>query len=220
MPRLVVPGLPHHVTQRGSRRQPTFLEPGDFERYLRVMSGLRERAGVTVWAYCLMPNHVHLVVVPDREASLATWLGEGHRRYAHGINRRQDWCGHLWQERFRSCVMDERHLWAAVRYVELNPVRAGLCSGPADWAWSSARAHLAGRDDALVSVQPMLDRVGNWSEYLAPPPSEPDDQQIRQHAATGRPLGDASFVARLEQLTGRALVRQPRGPAPWRPPEK
>ena len=211
MPRLVVPGLPHHVTQRGSRRQPTFFGADDFRRYLNVMAESRDRAGIEVWAYCLMPNHVHLLVVPAREDSLAVWFGEGHRRYSSAINQREDWRGHLWQERFYSCVLDERHLWAAGRYVELNPVRAGLCARPVDWPWSSARAHLEGRDDALARATPLLERVGDWAAYLCTAPSADELEGLRRNARTGRPLGDDGFVRHIEQVTGRRVAPRPAG---------
>lgn len=216
--RLVVPGLPHHVTQRGSRRQRTFFSNDDFRRYLHLMAESSERAGVEVWAYCLMPNHVHLIVVPRREDSLAAWFGEGHRRYSSAINRREGWQGHLWQERFYSCALDERHLWAAGRYVELNPVRAGLRLRPVDWPWSSARAHLDGVDDVLVSTRPLLERVGDWATYLGTAPDAGDLERLRQNARTGRPLGDDGFVRHIEALTGRAIAPKPAGRRPRRNP--
>lgn len=215
MPRLarvVVPGLPHHVTQRGSRSQRTFFSHGDYACYLRVLSELRGEAGVEVWAYCLMPNHIHCVVVPQRRESLARYFREVHRRYAARVNAREGWRGHLWQERFHSCVLDERHLMAAVRYVELNPVRAALCSRARDWRWSSVRAHLRCSDDSVVRVRPMLDRVGDWEAYVAADVSELELAGIREHSRTGRPLGASPFVERLEQLTGRRLKKAKPGP--------
>jgi putative transposase len=175
------------------------------------MAESRDRAGVEVWAYCLMPNHVHLLVVPARVDSLTTWFGNGHRRYTSAINGREGWRGHLWQERFYSCVLDDRHLWAAGRYVELNPVRAGLCAQPDQWPWSSARPHLEGRDDALVRVAPLLDRFGEWATYLGTVPRPEELERLRQNSRTGRPLGDDGFVRRIEQLTGRLLTPRPAG---------
>ena len=137
--RLVVPGYPHHVTQRGNRRQQVFYSEDDYLAYLDLLRVLTDDAGANIWAYCLMPNHVHLIVVPQRSDSLAALFGLAHRRYARRINEAREWKGHLWQERFHSVVMDEAHLLAAVRYVELNPVRAGLCSRPEDWPSTSSR---------------------------------------------------------------------------------
>jgi len=128
-----------------------------------------------------------------------------HRRYTRRINFRNGWRGHLWQERFHSFVMDEQYLLATVRYVELNPVKAKLCRQPADWRWSSALAHMEGQDDRLVKVQPMIDRVGDWSSYLSHDPVD-EHEHIERHTRTGRPLGSAAFVEHLEALTGTSLV--------------
>ena len=209
--RIVVPFYPHHVTQRGNRRQRTFFSDDDYRTYLKLMSRFCRKAGTRVWAYCLMPNHVHLVMVPSHVDGLRASLGEAHRRYTRGVNLREQWRGHLWQERFHSFPMDETHLLAAARYVERNPVGAGLCRHAEDWPWSSAAAHLRGRNDGLVEVRPMLSRIGNWAVYL----SETGDDNIGAHISTssrsGRPLGDAPFVRTLEQITGRALARRPAG---------
>src|SRR5512140_2761581 len=161
--RVVVPGYPHHVTQRGNRRQKTFLRKDDYTAYLELMAEWCGRCGVAVWAYCLMPNHVHLIVVPKSEDGLRRALGEAHRRYTRRVNHREGWRGHLWQGRFASFVMDEEYLLACARYVERNPVRAGLCRRPQDYAWSSAAAHLSRKDDVLVRVKPLLELVPSWA---------------------------------------------------------
>ena len=203
--RAVAAGVPHHVTQRGNRRQPTFFGDADYELYRELLAGSCRRQGVAVWAYCLMPNHVHLILVPAQAPGLRLALGEAHQRYTGLINRRQGWVGHLWQGRFASCALDDSHLVAAVRYVELNPVRARLAERAEDWPWSSARAHLAGRDDGLVAVAPLLDAVGNWSAFLAVPPRDTELDALRRHERTGRPLGGTRFVAELEEGLGRRL---------------
>lgn len=209
--RLVVPGYPHHVTQRGNRRQRTFFCEDDYRAYIARLADAREKAGVSVWAWCLMPNHVHVVVVPERRDSLAELFSQAHLRYTRYINERNDWCGHLWQARFHSCVMDERHLIAGVRYVERNPVAAGLCDRAEEWPWSSARAHLAGVDDALATVQPMLERIKDWGAYLGTAGSDEELASLRTNSRTGRPLGNERFVEALEQLTGRTLKRRKPG---------
>ena len=160
--RLVVPDYPHHVTQRGARRQQTFFSSEDYRTYLSLLAEATLKSGVQVWAYCLMPNHVHLVVVPTTEDGLKNSFREVHRKYALKINRRSEWRGHLWQERYHSCVMDESHLLAAVRYIELNPVRAGICPEPEEWPWSSIHAHLGRKEDPVVTCEPMLDRIADW----------------------------------------------------------
>ena len=214
MARLVVPGLPHHIVQRGSRRQRTFFSDADYLAYLNLVRDNLADAGVSVWAYCLMPNHVHLVAVPERETSLAAWLRVVHHRHARRVNAAQGWTGHLWQERFHSCVLDEAHLLAAVRYVELNPVRAGMCDRPEAWRWSSARAHLSGKSDRVVDVRPMLERIRDWRRYLGADDQPRAVSRLRSHSRSGRPAGSAEFVAELEQVTGRRLRPRKRGPRP------
>jgi len=215
MARVVVPGFPHHVTQRGNRRQRTFFNNADYVLYRRLMTEHTRKAGTEVWAYCLMPNHVHLVMVPQVEDGLRRPLAEVHRRYTRYVNFRAGWRGHLWQERFHSFVMDEAYLLAAVRYIEHNPVAAGLCAKAEQWRWSSARAHLEGQDDALVTVAPMLERVADWRQYLGSAELGTDMSDVlSKHARTGRPLGSKGFVAKLERLTGRLLAPRRPGPAP------
>lgn len=169
------------------------------------------KCGVEIWAYCLMPNHVHLIAVPESEDGLRRGIGEAHRRYSRMINFRQDWRGHLWQGRFASFPMDESYLLAAVRYVELNPVRAGLVQDRASWQWSSARAHLAGLDDQLVKVAPLLGMVGDWNLFLSAATDE-EMEKIRRHERSGRPLGSESFVERLESTLDRILKSGKPGP--------
>ena len=212
MPRLVIPGYPHHVTQRGNRRQRTFFSVEDYQAYIQLLASARDAAGVQIWAYCLMPNHVHFVLVPARSESLADLFKEAHRRYTRLINVREGWCGHLWQERFHSFVMDERHLLAAVRYVELNPVRAKLCARAEHWEWSSALAHLNGTDDALATVAPMLERISNWSNYLDTTESAERLNTLRGYSRTGRPAGNDAFIQKLSLLTGRAIEKGKPGP--------
>ena len=205
IPRLVVPDYPHHVTQRGNRRQKTFFHTHDYEAYLEFIAAALPKAECEIWAYCLMPNHVHFVIVPHHENSLALLFKEAHRRYTRRINFREKWRGHLWQERFHSFVMDETHLDATVRYVELNPVAAGLCEQPQDWRWSSVHAHLDAIDDELVSVRPMLKKFPNWADYLGGFQSTEMLRKVRKHTRTGRPLGSGNFIETLESLTGRSL---------------
>ena len=210
--RVVAPGLPHHVTQRGNRRLETFFCDDDYRVYRDLMAQWCGHYGVAVWAYCLMPNHVHLVAVPATGDALGRAVGEAHRRYTRHVNFRAGWRGHLWQGRFASFAMDERHLLAAARYVELNPVRARLTKRPGDYAWSSARAHLAGRDDGLVKTAPLLDIAGDWAAFLAGGLGAAEGDALRHHEHTGRPLGDARFIERLEATLGRSLKKKKPGP--------
>src|SRR5258705_11479499 len=164
--RIVVPGFPHHVTQRGNRRQPVFFEPSDYQLYRDLLAERCRKASVEVWAYCLMPNHVHLVLTPRTPDGLARAIGETHRQYTGFVNARSRQTGHLFQGRFSSVALDEAHLIAAARYVAANPVRARLVARAEDWAWSSARAHLAGRDDGWVQVAPLIGRVGRFVDLI------------------------------------------------------
>jgi putative transposase len=202
--------LPHHVTQRGNRRQQTFFNDGDYAAYVELMAEWCGERRVEICAYCLMPNHVHLIAVPRSEDGLRRAIGEAHRRYTRRVNFREKWRGYLWQGRFASFVMDEPHLLAAARYVELNPVRANLVADAAGWPWSSARAHLAGRDDGLVKVAPLLAMVNDWRALLDSALGGEQLQDLREHVRTGHPLGSAAFVDRLEQAAGRVL--RPRKP--------
>ena len=163
-----------------------------------------------------MPNHVHLIAVPETLDGLGHAIGEAHRRYTCHINLREGWRGYLWQGRFGSFVMDHDHFLATLRYVELNPVRAGLVERPGDWPWSSANAHLTGEAHPLLSdVADMIDYIGDWEAHLALDIEERDLSALRQHGRTGRPLGSTSFIEELEQTLGRFLQKRktrPKGP--------
>jgi putative transposase len=203
--RAVVPGLQHHVTQRGNRRQRTFFRDEDYLLYIDLMAECCQEEGVEVWAYALMPNHAHLIAVPPSPDALRRAIGGAHVRYTREVNRREGWTGYLWQGRFASFPMDERHTLAAARYVELNPVRAALVRRAEDYRWSSARAHLVGRDDRLVSVRPLLSRMPEWAAFLAAGSQPHLGDQLHKHSISGRPLGTDDFVGNVEQLLGRAL---------------
>ncbi|HYE47275.1 MAG TPA: transposase [Caulobacter sp.] len=209
--RIVVPGCPHHVTARGNRREPIFFEDGDQDIYRDILAEQMSKAAVEVWSYCLMPNHVHLILCPSSEDGLAVALGAAHRRWANFINARGRWRGHLFDGRFASVPMDEGHLISAVRYVALNPVRAQLVASARDWPWSSVGAHLAGEDDGLVKVRPVLDRVERFAELLEGGEDAKGWAAIRAAERTGRPLGTADFVSDLERLLRRPIARRAPG---------
>lgn len=208
--RIVAPGYPHHITQRGARRQKTFFNDGDYRLYLHLLKEWCVRFSVNIWTYCLMPNHVHLVAVPEYPSGLRNAIGETHRRYTRYINRREGWKGHLWQERFCSYVMDTNYLLAAVRYIELNPVRAGLVKNPLAYKWSSAGAHIQGIEDNVADLSLIRALVSDWGSFLNIGASAGEVSAIQSHATTGWPLGEAAFVSGLERQLGRKLV--PRRP--------
>jgi putative transposase len=210
--RIIAPGTPHHITQRGNRRMQTFFCDEDYQAYIDLMAAWCRKGNVEVWAYCLMPNHIHMIALPETDDSLRRAIGEAHRRFTRRVNFREGWRGHLWQGRFASFPLDEQYLLAAARYVELNPVRAKLAADPFVWRWSSAAAHLAGKDDSLVKVSPLLGMVSNWREFLLGTIDKEEIEKIRRHERTGRPLGSEVFIERLESCLERTLKRQKPGP--------
>jgi len=208
--RVVLPGYPHHVTQRGVRSMDIFSSDEDREEYLCLLSEQGRRFGVRFLAYCLMSNHVHLVAIPEEAGSLARGIGEANRLYTRAVNFRTGVRGYLFQGRFSSCAMDERHFVAAMRYVARNPVRVGLAKEAWDYRWSSAAYHVGLRkSDPLVKGHELLDMVSDWKALFRRDPEEM--ALLREKVRTGRPCGDAEFVARAERLTRRILHPLPAG---------
>ena len=217
--RLVIPDVAHHVTQRGNRRQPVFFSEADYAAYRDLVAASCAANGVRCLAWCLMPNHVHLILTPSDADGLRAALAEAHRRYSRRINLAHDWTGYLFQGRFSSYPMDEAHLMAAVRYVELNPVRAGLAERAEDWRWSSARAHVTGHADGITDLDALAGIYRNWRAMLRDglEAGDVEDEEIaaiEAHVRTGRPRGGESFVSALETRTGRSLKRRKPGPRP------
>ena len=215
LPRVVVPGYPHHITQRGNRRAPIFNEPNDRKVYLDLLGQYAERYSLHIWTYALMTNHVHLVAAPEQEPALSATIRDTYSGYATYFNRTYGFVGHLWQCRFYSCVLDSSHLRSAVRYVERNPVRAGLVRRAEEYAWSSAAAHCGLREDLLLSDGfPTEEWPLDWSMWLEGEESEDEITRIRQRTFTGHPSGSKTFVKDLERLLGRPLSPQKPGPKP------
>lgn len=212
--RVVIPDLPHHIVQRGNRRQKVFFSDQDRQFYMRLLKKYGDEAGVTYWAYCLMDNYVHLVAVPKSPESFTKGLGAAHWKYTLTINIREDWKGYLWQGRFFSCPLDGRYLIAAMRYVECNPVRAGLVARAEDYPWSSAHAHILKQKDPLIRNCAMQDEIKDWAGFLSKAVPECETNNLRRNTMTGRPAGDQDFVERLERITGRVLKIMKRGPKP------
>lgn len=220
--RVVVPDVPHHVTQRGNRSQPIFFADADRRAYLDLVGAACAERGVACLAWCLMTNHVHLVLVPNDQDGLRGALAEAHRRYTRRVNAAKGWTGYLFQGRFASYPMDPAHLMVAVRYIELNPVRAGLVDRAEDWPWSSARAHVTGKGDGFTDLAALSGLYRNWRAMLAHGLEAGDMDEatvaaIESHLRTGRPIGDEAFVGRLEARVGRALKpgRRGRKPRPY-----
>jgi putative transposase len=209
--RVVIPHCPHHITQRGNRRQKVFFSEGDKKLYLKLLKVNCLKQGIKIWAYCLMDNHVHFIGVPQRPDSLAKGIGETHRKYTTVINIRHNWKGFLWQGRFESYPMDEKYLYSAVRYVEQNPVKARIVKKAEEYLWSSARAHVLKHKDDLLEDFYLLHDIEDWAAYLSVRVSEEDYRLFQQHERTGRPLGSEEFIRKLEQITGRVLIEQKAG---------
>lgn len=213
--RIVIPGIAHHVTQRGNRRQAIFVSDADRHLYLKLLGEGLADSGTTCTAWCLMDNHVHLVLVPADERGLREPLGRAHQRYTWRINQRDGHAGHLFEARFASYPMDDAHLVAAVRYVENNPVKAGMVARAEDWPWSSARSHVTGRrveGDPLTDVAALGIHIRNWRAYLADGAEAADrDDAIEARLRDGRPLARAAWIALREGETGRSMTPGLRG---------
>lgn len=218
MPRLaraVFAGIPHHITQRGNRREDIFFTDEDREKYLGWLKDYCQKHDVEILAYCLMTNHIHLVAVPRGPDSLERVLKPLHMRYAQRINRERGWRGHLWQGRFFSSPLDETYLWAAVRYIERNPVRAKMVRKAERYPWSSAAAHCRLRNEAVLTGKSQwmrqFEQIKDWSGWLAEG-DEPDKMElIRRNVEKGLPCGSRRFISRLEALADRMLRYRPIG---------
>lgn len=211
--RFVIPGIPHHVTQRGNGRQQTFFSDADYAAYRMLLSKHCAAHGVAVWNWVLMPNHVHLILVPEHPDALRGALSKVHRAYAGRIHAREQRTGHFWQGRFGCVAMDEPHLLAALRYVALNPVRAGLAARAADWRWSSIHALLdPARGDGITDCAPVLERVPDFAALVELGENAGLSMALRRAESTGRPLGDSSFLERVAAVLGRDPKPGKRGP--------
>ena len=213
--RTVFSGVAHHVTQRGNRREDVFFSDEDRLVYLAWLHEYCVIHELEVLAYCLMSNHVHLVAVPASDEGLQRVLKPLHMRYAQRVNRAHGWKGHLWQGRYFSCPLDGAYLWAAVRYVERNPVRAGLVRRAKAYRWSSAAAHCGERADALISSDSEWCRkllpAEHWSAWLAEGDEEKELHTMRRNIDKGLPCGSDEFVGQLAQRAGRPLDFRPQG---------
>ena len=216
MKRIVVPGYPHHVIQRGVRSMDIFFEDDDRKEYLQLLRQQGKQFGVRFISYCLMTNHVHLVAIPDKFDSLARAVGEAHRRYTRMINFRNNVRGYFFKGRFSSCpVCTGEYLFAVVRYVERNPVRAKMVKHAWNYPWSSAAFHSGIVEyDPLVTESSLLSEITDWKQFLRTKSNFTD--QLREKSRTGRPFGPESFFTTVEKITG----RDARPKSPGRPGRK
>ena len=221
--RVVIRGCAHHVTQRGNNRQDVFFVDADREVFLQYLREAAERFALRVEGYCLMTNHIHLVVTPQREDSLAAALKRVSQLYAQHVNRLHGRSGHVWQNRFFSCPLDQEHLWRVLAYVERNPVRARLCRKAWQWRWSSAAAHCDDDDPSglldMASWEREMDPA-RWRRMLERPDDDRLIKSLRLSTSRGRPLGSDNFVAKVETMLGRRLRPRPRGRPPKTTPKR
>ena len=211
--RIVVPGVPHHITQRGNNRQQVFFSDAHRWLYLEWLTHYSQQQGLKIWAYCLMRNHVHIVAIPESAQSLAKAIGRTNFRYAQQIHRQLRRSGHLWQNRFASCALEDVHHWRAMRYVERNPVRAGIVRAPWRYPWSSAAAHVSGNDPTgLLDMKAWARqwKPKRWMAALRDPDDEARELFCR-HTRTGRPVGSDRFIKAVERSLDREVRAKPIG---------
>lgn len=214
VPRIIVPGVPHHVTQRGNRRQLTFFDDKDYRVYLKFLRSNSAVFDFKILSYCLMPNHIHLLLVPSSDSSLRDGIAQLHQSYTRYMNRKKNWSGHLWQGRFFSCPVGPESVARVARYIELNPVRAGLCVHPTAYLWSSAVASCCDPE-----TREIFGHEGAWEDFLLNGVSSAEDLKfVRRTVQTGRPFGSDLFVAEIEKKLGRSFQLKKPGPKGKRAP--
>jgi putative transposase len=194
--RVVVPEYPYHITQRGNYRQMIFDNDRDRFKYLSWIDEYSKKYSLSLLAFCLMNNHVHFIVIPEQENSLSKLSSIVHMRYSQYFNRGKNISGHLWQGRFYSSLLGEDYLMGVLRYVEKNPVRAGIVKEASEWKWSSAAYHV-GRSDGLIKLENIENIIGltteDWQKFLDTDERESEVGEIRKFTKLGRPLGTKTF---------------------------
>ncbi|MCL5072409.1 MAG: transposase [Actinobacteria bacterium] len=212
--RIVSPDFPHHIIQRGNRRQDVFFKEQDYENYLNLLQAHSRQFSLEILAYCLMTNHIHIIAIPKNADSLSRAIGETHRKYTNLINKRNKWTGYLWQGRFSSYILDEPYLFAALKYMLYNPVRAKLCKNPWEYKWSSARYYIIGEDkpNSLLKKDFFNSIINDWKEFLTEDITSEEIKLLQKHENTGRPLGNSVFVEKLEKVLNRNIKKKKPGP--------
>jgi putative transposase len=213
--RVVAVGHPHHITQRGNYRQKIFSTNADRKKYLSIIKAESKRYGLMILAYCLMPNHVHFVVIPEKEDSMSRVFKYAHMKYSQYYNKKMHTAGHLFQGRFFSSTMDETYTLACTRYIERNPVRAKMVKKPYLYDWSSAKLHCGIEDPDELRVNRLFDYIEEtqktWKEFIELPDNDEEVRAIKEKTKKGRPLGDDNFIKKLEKKVGRLLRLKPKG---------
>jgi len=209
--RIIAPGYPHHITQRGNNRAQVFFDDEDRQTYLDLLAKYVKKYSLQIWAWCLMDNHVHLLAVPGNESSLARGIGLTNMVYTQYLNRKLGQSGRIWQNRFFSCIVEnDEYLWAVVRYIERNPLKVGLVERAEDYRWSSAKAHLTGAADVLLSQPDWLEAAArkSYADFIRTE-DEAQNDAIRKATRTGRLYGSETFIHNLEsELNHRIRARK------------
>jgi len=212
--RIVAVDYPHHITQRGNYQQKVFNDDRDRRKYLSLLKEYSEKYDLAVISYCLMPNHVHIIAVPGNRDSMAKTLNIVQMKYSRYMNNIEKQKGHLWQDRYFSCLLDENHLFAAARYVERNPVRAEMVNNPWEWEWSSASGNI-GIKERLFRGKKLSDFTGmnedTWKAFIGDFDDEVHLEGIRKKTMTGRPFADEDIIKKLEMTLIRKLTSMPKG---------
>jgi putative transposase len=212
--RITIVDVPHHITQRGNNRQDVFFVDDDRRVYLQILKEQAAKYFLEILGWCLMTNHVHIIACPKTPESLAQALGRTHLSYTQYINRMHNRSGHLWQNRFFSCPLGREHFWKALVYTEQNPVRTRIVRQAWKYKWSSASAHINGRDIAGLLDMPHWKQISSqidWRKVLEEIQSEETVEQIRLNTHTGRPLASDSFISKMEKVLNRRLRPLPVG---------
>jgi len=211
--RFVIPGYPFHITHRGNNKQEIFQTDEDRRRYLYWFEEAKQKYGMRIISYCLMSNHVHFIALAENELSFAKTINTVHMRYAQYFNQKNDRVGHLWQGRYYSCILDNAHLLAAVRYVERNPVRTVMVAKPWEWAWSSTREHLGLEKQGIISLESIYSyvSVSSWQEYIDIDDRPEDLLEIRKQTFSLRAWAEDGFKEFIEEKYGVQFKFNPKG---------
>lgn len=213
--RIVLPNTPHHITQRGNRGDFIFFEKADYTTYLEILTEQCRRFGISIYSYCLLPNQAHFIAEPREAAQLSRAVGEAHRHYTNIINKRNNWSGHLFQNRYFSYAMDEQYLLRAARYIETLPVTLKLTPKPEKYLWSSAKSRIKiNEENSFIRPFNSFHTIDNWEEFLSRPMNESEINVIQLHLQTGRPRGSNLFLDGIEKKIGRPVRPQKRGRKP------
>ncbi|MBU1043379.1 MAG: transposase [Candidatus Omnitrophica bacterium] len=213
--RIVAVGLPHHITQRGNYKQEIFCDESDRREYLNYIAEEIQKYKVKVLAYCLMKNHVHFIAVPEEETSIGNVFKYANMRYSLYFNRKRGVGGHLFQGRFFSSIMDEKHTLVCARYIERNPVRAKILKEPVAWQWSSARVHCGNDFNDFLGVNKLFNYIEipkhEWKKFISEDDAETDIKEIKEQTRKGRPMASIEIMRKIEERLNRKLLVKPRG---------